>query len=359
MTAIVPLSSGKLPAYLAKRTELAAAINGDVVGDGLGYGVLSIKGKVFTLVKGNERKVLTKPEDPDEVLQFVNLTVLRANTKSRVFYAKAYVEGEDNGEMKRPDCYSRDGIAPAEDARTPQAKKCQVCPHAVWGSKVSTDGQGSGKGTACTVNTRLAVVDPDTLVAEQTEPYLLRVPAGSRANFADVVRAADSRGLPYNALVLKVGFDKEAPAPKLTFKLTGLVSDAAYEKVQALHDDTLTKAIVGLVAHKEPEDTASSVSQAEVDAALAGQTAVENAKASAKADPKPRATAKAKPPAPAPAPVDDPAADLDALLNGGETKAAAPTPAPSPAPKPAANVQVTDASNLMDELDALLGGSDD
>lgn len=358
MTAIVPLSSGNLPAYLAKRNELAAAINGDVVGDGLGYPVLSIKGKVFTLVKGSERKVLTKPEDPDEVLQFVNLTVLRANTKSRVFYAKAYVEGDDNGEMKRPDCYSMDGVAPAADAREPQAKKCQVCPHAVWGSKVSTDGQGSGKGTACTVNTRLAVVDPDSLVKEDTEAYLLRVPAGSRSNFADVVRAADSRGLPYNALVLKVGFDKEAPAPKLTFKLTGLVSDAAYEKVQKLHDDTLTKAIVGLVPAKEPVDNAPSVSQDEVDAALAGQAAVDNAKASAKADPKPRVAKAAPKPAPAPAPTDDPGADLDALLSGN-APAPAPKAAPKPAPAPAANVQVTDASNLMSELDALLGGSDD
>lgn len=344
MTAIIPLTGGaQLPAYLAKRTELAAAINSDVVSDGLGYGVLSIKGKVFTLVKDRERKVLTKPDDPDEVLQFINLTVLRANTKSRVFYAKAYTEGEQ-GDAARPDCYSRDGVAPAADARDPQAKKCQVCPHAVWGSKVSTDGQGSGKGTACTVNTRLAVVDPDNLTADNTEPYLLRVPAGSRANFADVVRAADARGLPYNALVLKVGFDKEAPSPKLTFKLTGLVSDAAYEKVQTLHDDQLVKAIVGLVDGPEPAEQNSSVTEAEVDAVLAGAAAVQAAKTKAAAPkPAPKATPK---PAPAPAPV-------------VEEEVAAPAPAPKAAAKPVANVQVTDASDLMSELDALLGGSDD
>lgn len=358
MTAIIPLTGGaNLPAYLAKRNELAAAINADVVSDGLGYGVLSIKGKVFALVKGSERKVLTRPDDPDEVLQNINLTVLRANTKSRVFYAKAYVEGEQ-GDNAKPDCYSRDGVAPAEDARNPQAKKCQVCPHAVWGSKVSTDGQAS-KGTACTVNTRLAVVDPDQLTQENTEPYLLRVPAGSRSNFADVVRAADQRGLPYNALVLKVGFDKDAPSPKLTFKLTGLVSDAAYDKVQSLHDDQLVKAIVGLTAHREPEDHVPSVSEAEVDAALAGTAAIQKAKATA--EPKARAPKAAPKPAPAPAPEEDAAADLDNLL--APTPAPAPAPvakaAPKPAPAPAANVQVTDASSLMDELDALLGSSDD
>jgi hypothetical protein len=344
MSAIIPLTAGaQLPAYLAKRNELAAAINAEVV-TAAGYGVLSIKGKVFTLVKDKEKKILTRPDDPDEVLQSLHLTVIRANTKSRVFYAKAYVEGTE-GEAGKPDCYSRDGVTPAEDAREPQAKKCQVCPHAVWGSKASSDG-AAVKGTACTVNTRLAVVDPDQLEKEDTEPYLLRVPAGSRANFADVVRAADSRGMPYNALVLKVAFDKEAPAPKLTFKLVGLVSDAAYDKVQALHNDDLIKSIVGLAdTHKPEDDAAPSVTPEEIDAAIAAKAATDEAKARAKAAPK-----AAPKPTPAPAPVADEA----------EAPAPAPKAAPKAAPKPApAPAATADASDLLGDLDALLGGTDD
>lgn len=276
MSAIVTLSAGaKLPAYLQNRAALAS-INADVISGGLGFPVLSIKGKVFTLVKDGERKVLTRADDPDEVLQSINLAVVRANTKNRVFYAKAYVEGSE-GEAAKPDCYSNDGVTPAADARSPQAKKCQICPHSVWESKRNPDGSAA-KGTACTVNTRLSVVDPDRVLGvEKIEPYLLRVPAGSRANFADVVKTAEARGIPYNALALKVGFDKEAPSPKLTFKLVGLLDDAAYAAVSGIYEDETVKEMLGLgpVRAAAPEQPASeaTATEADLEAALAAKAA--------------------------------------------------------------------------------------
>jgi hypothetical protein len=271
MSAIVAFSAGaKLPAYLQNRSA-PSTINDDVISGGLGFPVLSIKGKVFTLVKDGERKVLTRADDPDEVLQSLTLAVVRANTKNRVFYAKAYVEGSD-GESTKPDCYSNDGVAPAADARSPQAKKCQICPHAAWESKRNQDGTPA-KGTACTVNTRLSVVDPDhVLGAEKVEPYLLRVPAGSRANFAEAIKLASARGIDYNMLAIKVGFDKEAPSPKLTFKPIGLLDDAAYTVVNGLYDDETVKGMVGLgevrAAHTVPSSMAS-----ELDAAIAAKVA--------------------------------------------------------------------------------------
>lgn len=256
----------KLPAYLANRKELAH-INADVA-SAAGFPVLSIKGKVFTLVKGKERKILTRPDDPDEVLQNINLTVVRANKNARVFYAKVY--SEDDAEGAKPTCYSPDGVAPAADAAEPQAKKCQACKHSVWGSKAGD----TGKGTACSVNTRLAVVDPESV----GEPWLLRVPAGSRSNFADACKVADSRGLPYNAVVFKVGFDKEAPSPKLTFRPIGLVGDEAYDKIKGLYESDEVKDVVGLLprrAHQEEQE--APVEADELDAALAAKSAVEKA----------------------------------------------------------------------------------
>ena len=91
MSSIIPFNAGAgLPAYLRNKTA-DTSINKDVA-RGASFPTLSIKGKVFTLVKDNERKVLTRPDDPDEVLQSINLSVLRANTKSRVYYAKSYSE---------------------------------------------------------------------------------------------------------------------------------------------------------------------------------------------------------------------------------------------------------------------------
>ena len=326
MTAIVPISGGaKLPAYLANRAALAT-INDDVVSTA-GFPVLSIKGKVFTLVKDGEKKVLTRADDPDETLQSLTLAVVRANTKSRVFYAKAYAEGDSEG--AKPDCFSNDSLAPAADSREPQAKKCDICPHAVWGTG------NDGKGTACSVNTRLAVVDPETVeAANPVEPYLLRVPAGSRANFADIVKVAKNRGVPYNALAIKVAFDPTAPAPKLTFKLVGFVDDGAYAKINALYADDTVLDIVGLgnthAALPAPETP--SVTEADLDAALAEKAA----KAAAKA-----AVEKAKDPAPAPE-VEKPAK-------------------PAKAAKPAAKAVETTESmdNLLGDLDSLLGATDD
>lgn len=361
MSAIVPLSGGaKLPAYLSNRAALAA-INTDVISGGPGFPTLSIKGKVFTLVKDGERKVLTRPDDPDEVLQSVNLAVIRANNKSRVFYAKTYVEGTEGVEA-RPDCYSNDGVAPAADAADPQAAKCQLCPHAVWGSKTGTE----GKGTACTVNTRMAVVDPDHIVGvEKVEPYLLRVPAGSRSNFAAVVKTAEARGIPYNALVVKVGFDKEAPAPKLTFKLVGLLDDTPYGLVSGLYEDETVKEIVGLGPVRERQAALPAPEQDEDDEALTAALEAKAQRDAAKAAGE-QAIARAAKPAAKNLATDD---DLDALLAPAETakakpkatpaaKAATPAKAPAEPPAPPADTE-SDMDDLLGGLDSLLAATDD
>lgn len=328
MSAIVPFVAGaKLPAYLSDRAALSA-INDEIVTHA-GFPVLSIKGKVFTLVKDGERKVLTREDDPDEILQSLTVAVARANTNSRVFYAKAY--SEDDAEAAKPDCMSNDGVAPSADARTPQAKKCAVCPHAVWGTGKE------GKGTACAVNTRLAIVDPES--TEAPEPYLLRVPAGSKANFAEIVKVAKKRGVPYNSLALKISFDPTAPAPKLMFKLVGFVSDDVYAKINALYADETVLDIVGLGAARAtlpaPEE-APTVTEADLDAALQAKAAKVTKAAVDKAA--------AVDPAPAPAP--------------------APAETPKPA-KPAKAAKAEPAAadvgmdNLLGDLDNLLGATDD
>jgi hypothetical protein len=337
MSSIVPFSGGQLPAYLKNKSVLAG-INKDVA-VGAQYPTLSIKGKVFTLVKDNERKIMMRLDEPDEVAQSINLSVVRANTKSRVLYLKEYVEGE--AENARPDCSSNDGVAPEANSGAPQSKKCAICPHAVWGSG------RNGEGTRCSVNTRLAVSDPDNLDLQ----FLLRVPAGSRKNFADAVKAADTRGIPYNALVMKVGFDPTAPSPKLTFKPIGLLDDAGYAKASARYDTELVRSIVGLHAD-ETVEVADEVATDELDAAIAAKAVVKQAQVK-------------------PKPVAAPALDLtelDALVD--QVAPAKPEPVKAkPKPKPvevkpepvavAPAAAGTGMDDLLGDLDALLGNSDD
>lgn len=335
MSAIIPFSAGaKLPAYLQNK-EAFAAINKEVA-TGAMYTTLSIKGKVFTLVRDNERRVMTRADDADEVLQSLTLTAVRANKDGRTFYAKAY--DEEESKAARPTCFSYDGVAPDATAETPQAKKCAACKHNVWGDTPN------GKGTACSQNTRLAVIDPENI----TEPMLLRVPPASRTAFNDTVKAAIARGIPYNALALKVSFDSTAATPKLVFKITGLVNDASYAKISEMFDSELVGDIIGrpsagrdeLPALAAPQDSAES----DLDAALAAQEVV----ASAKAKPAPVAVAKPKPVA---KPIIDELAEED--------EAPAPVKAKPTAVKAAPQPSAAEDDDLLADLDSLLAQTDD
>ena len=328
MSNIVPFDFSA-PAPVARPQRRPDSINSQVMIGGGGFPVISIKGKVFAIMKDNERRVVTRVVDgEEEPAPALSLTVVRANPKARVFYAKSYVEGSDEG--TKPTCFSHDGITPDASVDEPQSRNCGTCPHAAWGTKLATDGTG-GKGTACTVNTRLAVLDPkapDTI-------YLLRVPAGSRANFNEAVKQVDQHGKDYNEVVFRIGFDQEAPSPKLTFRPTGLLADDVYEKVRDLYEDDKVKDIVGtptvpLAQDVRPmADTARQITH----------------------------TTLKQVSAPTPVVTED---EVEAAL-------AAPAPAPAPAPRRTARATTpvkpaaTDAtaSQLLGDLQSLLGASDD
>lgn len=261
---IVPFESqNSLPAYLTQ--DDAASINKEVV-TAAAFPVMSIKGMKFTLVDNGVRTVLTKPDDPDEVAQSLGVVILRANMHAKTFYAKKYAEGDSDG--ARPDCYSYDGVAPSANAQHPQSKKCAICPHNQWGARVSDSGEAKGK--ACQDNARLAISAPDTL-----RPTLLRVPPASLKALKESLKIVASRKIPYNGVVMKVGFDREAPSPKLTFKPVGLMDDKGYSGVKALYEDDVVRAVVGLddLAMEPAEPKPALVEADELDAALAARDA--------------------------------------------------------------------------------------
>lgn len=368
MSAIVPFGqNARLPAYVTNKKVLID-VNKDVVTTAP-YPTLSIKGKVFTLVQDNERRVMTRPDDPEEVLQSINVALVRLNMNHKVFYARRYAEGESDGQ--RPTCYSNDGIAPSAEAAEPQAKKCALCPHNQFGSRVNDDGT-AGKGKACADQPRLAVADPEHL----DRPFLLRVPPASIKNLKEALKLCKARDLQYNMVVFRIGFVAEAAAPQLSFRPVGLLSDEAYEMSASKFDDEIVRAIVGLdesgaggpAAAAAPSDDAP-----ELDAALAARAAQPaKTKPAAKVAVDDLEAVLTEPPAakPAPAPA-KPAAkakqpevteeDLSAVLSAAEPKPqpakparakAAPAPAPAPAP-----ADSDDA--LLAELDSVLGSFDD
>lgn len=305
---IIPFDSGSnLPAFL-KKVDVAA-LNSDLTAHaGGGFPVISIKGKVFAVVRDGEREIQMNPKDPDSAATSLNVVLLKANKgTSKVFYIKGY--DKDSSEGQKPDCYSNDGVEPAADAQNKQAKKCATCPHNQWGSRVSE--KGATKGKACADAVRMAVAPAGQI----NDAMLLRVPPASIKALGEYGQMLAKRGVGYNMVVTKVGFDLQAESPKLTFSAVGLLDDDGFAEVQEIAASDVVANILGasVVAGITAEaPTADAETEEEAPAPVVKQKAkpvVEEEEAPAPVA-KPKAAAK---PAPKPAPVED---DMDLDLDG-------------------------------------------
>jgi hypothetical protein len=284
MTNIVAFESGKLPAYLTKID--VSELNQDLTSHASsGFPIMSIKGKVFTLSRGDEKTVLPNPKDPDSPATAIDVVIVKVNKgTSKVFYLNGYKEGEQS----KPDCFSNNGDKPDAGSKQPQAKSCQACPHNQWGSKI---GENGGKGKACQDSVRIAIAPPDQV----NDPMLLRVPPASIKALGELGTACAKRGVPYNAAVTKISFDLASATPKLLFKPVGLLDDATFNTVLEVANSDIVRNITGNGFSSEPAPELAAP-KAEAEEAPAPKPA-------AKAKPKveehdeepPKAAVKAKP----------------------------------------------------------------
>jgi len=274
MSNIIPFESGNLPAYM--KAFNVEELNQDLTShSGGGFPIMSIKGKIFTLVRDGERKVLPNPKDPESPATSIDVVILKANKgTSKVYYAKGYQEG---GEDQKPDCYSNEGVKPEDNSKNPQSKQCSTCAHNQWGSKIGDNG---GKGKACQDSKRLAIAAAGLI----NDPYLLRVPPASIKALSEYAAALQKRNLHYSQVVTKIAFEAEAATPKLTFKAMGYLPEAAYNEVKAVVDTEVVASILGTGVVAVDETVAA------LDKPIA---VVEKPKAEAK--PKPKAEPKPEP----------------------------------------------------------------
>lgn len=225
MSDMVAIKSGGLPAHLQGKTKtnnlFAAAVT---VG---GFPVISIKGKVFHIQRGDERELVTKTGTDDEPASALEVVILSVNpNKSKVFYNSGFVEGS----VAKPTCYSNDGIAPASDVEEPQSKKCNVCPHNQWGSRITENG---GKGKACGDSMRLCVAPAGMI----NDPMLLRVPAATLKTLGQYGSQLAKRGVEPQYVVTRVGFDYNVAHPALTFKAMRFVEEEELATVESTLSD--------------------------------------------------------------------------------------------------------------------------
>jgi hypothetical protein len=183
-------------------------------GAGLGFPVLSYRGKVWRVVhKGSETPLRTPDGDP---LPSVRVIILKANKNlSKIFYEKSYAEGDSEA----PDCFSMDGERPDPSIKAPPSKTCAACPNAAWGSKVSDDGK---ELKACQDSRRIVVVPANDIANEAMGgPMLLRIPAASLGNLVAYDDRLKQANAAYFGVATKISFDMDAAYPKLVFDYDG------------------------------------------------------------------------------------------------------------------------------------------
>lgn len=201
-----------------------------------GFPVISIKGGKWAVKRGGEREAIRHPDTGDLASAIEVVILAYSKNVTRVFYAKKY----DEDSADAPDCYSNDGVAPAKDADSPQAKTCATCAHAQWGSRITESG---AKAKACADNRRVAVATVDAI----DDPMLLRVPPTSLKHLGAYQKEMMQRGVPLQMLVTKIFFDEDSSSPVLRFKPSGFYGKDVALKVKEMQDNEIVQQIIGAV----------------------------------------------------------------------------------------------------------------
>lgn len=226
MSNITQFEGGGVPAHIAAMFGGVDANNDLSHGvTASSYPIISYKGKVWHIVQGDTRTLLTNPDG--EPRSSIEVVIVKSNPNlSKIYYQGGYEEGSS----AKPTCYSNDGAGPARDATSPQAPSCQACPHNAWGSRITEQG---GKGKSCTDLRRIAVAPSGDL----STLMLLRIPAGSLKDLTAYADMLNKRKAPYAAVVTRIGFDHSVAHQKFKFTPLRWLEQDELEEISAVMNE--------------------------------------------------------------------------------------------------------------------------
>ncbi len=366
-TNLVKSDLGQLPAAMADlfAGQAKAAASDLTTGVMAGFPTISYRGKVWRIRKGGEEQNYVDANG--DAVQSLELILVKATpTLAKVFYAKAFEEGATG----KPDCWSADGVKPDANVEAPVCKSCAACPNNVWGSRISESGK---KGKLCADRRRMAVVGPSDLNKNgvECEKLLLHAPAGSLKGLKEYAeKVLQPKGVPYYAVVTRIGFDVKEAHPLLTFRATRFLTEDEARAILEIRDGDEVARI--LQESHEFDGTADEAAPGTegiagtMPAAMSGATSKQDL-TSGVAAPQQAATRVAPAAAPTPEPAANPPAArqtaVEAELMPEKPKrtrkpgAAAPAPAPvtvtQSTPPPASTSAGADDFDKM--LDSILG----
>lgn len=301
------------------------------------YPIMSIKGKVFAVVRDGVRMVVPNPKDPESPAHSVEVALIKVNPNtSKVFYMQAFKEGDEN---IKPTCFSSDGKHPDPQAQQPQCSCCANCPHNKFGTSRNPDGS-FGKGKACSDSVRIALADLTNI----HEPMMLRVPPASIKSIGEYGRILARRKVPYQAVVTRISFVASEATPRLQFAPAGYVTEEMYREIlEEAKSDTVRAILTGSAQATQETQTAQAAEEMEIPNRVYGANGqVSNA---------PRASFTTEAPAPSRTPAESMEDAVNKVVTGTvqayeETHAA-----------PVQTKTVSDPNKLADEL-ANLGFDD-
>lgn len=302
-----------IPAYIREQAAKNAEQNKEALG-GIKAGSfprISIGGSKFSIVEGGEKVLLTDPDKPDLPAMELQVAVVGFNRGvSKLYYEGEFEEGSD----KEPSCSSDDGVtADPHIVNSPSPNRsCASCPKNVWGSKITKQGK---QVKACSDNKRLVVISAHDLANDVALD--LTIKPATLKNWAEYVRALDSKGISVDNVVTKIQFDPSATFPKLVFKFGRF----------------MTVEEIAVAAARSKGDDVRLITSPRASTATGPVPAPQGVPA---ATPAPAPQAPAAPAAPAPAP-QAPAAPKAPVA---PVAPAAPAPAPQKAPEKAPETPV-------------------
>jgi hypothetical protein len=219
-----------------------------LAGSGNGVKKLSIKGGVFRKIVGG--KEVAKIED-----RHMNVIIVKAAHKQyRMYFGQTYVEGE----KAPPRCWTSDSDKPDADVENPCASACNKCPFSVEGS-----GPG-GKGKACRVHRRIAVVlpnDPSGDVMQLLLPgqscYGAEV-EGKRP-FIPYAQWLANNNISINRVVTRIQFDTNSATPKLLFSAVSPVDPDDIDTIKQQGTSKAAEDAVKLSVYKPKKEVEAPV----------------------------------------------------------------------------------------------------
>jgi len=238
--ALAILSGAKI-SDLARQSKFATQELG--AGIAAPFAVIGYKGGRWSVRHRGVTTVLQRFDAsgrPDGFVPFLDLVILQAASHhSKIYYAKAYTDGDD----EIPDCWSTNGVVPDQAAPRKQAPTCAQCKWNEFGSR--TNAATGAKGKACADIRRMAVtpyLDIENVAAGG--PMLLRVPPaslGAVGEYSDMLKA---NSIPYSAVATRIGFDPREAYPKMIFEPYAILSDVEMAKVLTMQAHPLCDRIV-------------------------------------------------------------------------------------------------------------------